>query len=433
METGQTSRGDSHAPWRRQAGGWAFLSFLVVSCVAQPVVAQDASAVICSKCHGDLSFLSRLAPRDVALHVTDSLLQDGAHRSLQCLDCHPGLDVGFPHPASTPVACATCHAAPSVDWEASIHAADEAAGDAATCLSCHGSPHNTYAAEDRRAPTHPLNVATTCGQCHGDPRIIGTYFSTPEEAQARNAVRDYHQTVHGTALSAAGLTVSATCNDCHESHRVLPADSATSSVNRRNVAQTCGACHLGILEVYESGSAHESAYRSGAHTQQGLDAPACVDCHSAHQIVRVNETEWLLGMSTKCGTCHAELWQTYLRTYHGQVTNLGFGLTAKCSDCHTAHNMRPASDLASTIHPSNLVATCSQCHQGVSAQYVKYYAHGDPRDRRRYPILYWPWLFMTTLLVSVWSFFALHSLLWFNGLRLERRRRSGANRPAGES
>ncbi len=409
--------------------GLPLIGLASVAADVATVLGQSGITVSCSKCHADAAFLSRHGPRADALYVTDTLLQDGAHATLRCLDCHPELGDGYPHSPSDPAPCRQCHVPEGTEWEASIHAVEEAAGDAATCLSCHGSPHATYGSDDRRSPTHALNVATTCGQCHSDPRIIGTYFTGPEDAQARSAVGDYHQTVHGSAMSAAGLIISATCNDCHESHRVLPAKASFSSVNRQHIAGTCGACHVGVLEIYESGSAHGSAFQTGLRTPEGLNAPACVDCHSAHQIVRTDEMEWFLGTSVKCGACHADLWETYLDTYHGQVTNLGFGLTAKCSDCHTPHNMRPASDPASSVHPANLVATCSRCHAQVTASYVKYYAHGDPRDRKRFPVLFWPWLFMTTLLVSVWSFFGVHSLLWLNGIRLERRKRGRQSDP----
>ncbi len=388
------------------------------------VAGQVVPSVSCEKCHDNPSFLAGLVPRNDALRVSDSLLQDGAHSTLRCLDCHTGAGEGYPHRSTGTLSCGMCHETESADWNASIHAVDEAAADAPTCIGCHGSAHTVYRSSDRKAPTHALNVAATCGRCHNDPEIIGTYFMAPEGAQARVAVRDYYQTVHGAALTRSGLTLSATCNDCHESHRVLPADSSESSVNRQHIAGTCGSCHVGILEVYEAGSAHGAAYRAGRRSPEGLDAPACIDCHSAHQVVRAAETEWFVGSSYKCGACHQELWDSYLETYHGQVTRLGFGLTAKCSDCHTPHNMRPASDLQSSVHPINLIETCSRCHPKANARFVQYYAHGNPRDRRGFPLLYWPWLFMTTLLIGVWSFFGLHSLLWFSGLAFEKRKQA---------
>jgi hypothetical protein len=58
----------------------------------------------------------------------------------------------------------------------------------------------------------------------------------------------------------------------------------------------------------------------------------------------------------------------------------------------------------------------------VSWNFVKYYAHGDPHQRTKFPLLYWPWLFMTTLLISVMGFFAIHTGLWFVRSALDRLR-----------
>jgi nitrate/TMAO reductase-like tetraheme cytochrome c subunit len=260
-----------------------------------------------------------------------------------------------------------------------------------------------------------------CGRCHADEHIIGEYFTTPEETQARVAVEQYFETVHGTAITQAGLAVSATCNDCHRGHRVLPASSPESSVNRVHVEATCEQCHIGIRERFEQ-SAHGRA--GPTVTSEGVtrQTPVCTDCHTSHQIVRANEPRWFIGVVEECGSCHERVYDTYFETYHGQVTALGFALTAKCSDCHSPHRMLPASDRESTVHPRNLIRTCSQCHADANWNFVRYYAHGDHRDRERYPVLFWTWALMTTLLVSVWSFFGLHSVLWLGRVGLDRLR-----------
>jgi len=388
---------------------------------------SELPTVTCESCHGNRDFLvGKGTPgQEAALYVSDSILMDTVHRDLDCAGCHPGPAAGYPHEAVISSRCQTCHESEGRDWDASVHALNVIdSGDAPTCASCHGA-HTVYASDDRRSPTYPLNVATLCARCHADPSIINTYFNTEGEAQARVAVEQYHETVHGVALESAGLVISATCNDCHESHKVLPAESPDSSVNHANVVKTCGTCHVGVLETYEEGSAHGQAYRTGTRSPEGHLAPTCVDCHSAHSIVEADEPKWFLGVVEECGKCHQQVYETYFSTYHGQVTQLGFELTAKCSDCHTPHNMRPATDLESTVHPLNLVTTCAKCHPRANQNFVRYYTHGDVSDRERYPILFWSWLLMTTLLVSVWSFFGLHSALWLTRLTIERVRRRG--------
>ncbi len=403
--------------------GWAMAAGLV-GALANPTAGQ--SPVACVKCHANATFLD--GPSAV-LYVTDSMVAESQHRGLACASCHPGFDQGFPHRAqATARPCQSCHPAAGEAWAQSTHAAN-GTGDTPTCVSCH-TAHSVYSPTDRRSPTHPLNVAELCGSCHADEDIVGTYFAGPEREQAREAVAQYHATVHGAALTRAGLLVSATCNDCHQAHLVLPADSPASSVHRDNIAGTCGGCHLGVLETFEA-SAHGAALRAKLATVNHRQAPVCVDCHTSHQLVRADDPEWFLGSSQKCGTCHEELWETYLETYHGKVTNLGFGLTAKCSDCHTPHDMRPASDPASSVFPTNLVSTCAKCHEGANQNFIKFYSHGDHTQRTRYPALFWSWLGMTVLLGSVFVFFGIHTLMWLIRLGLDRVR--GPWRPDGEA
>ena len=390
---------------------------------ASVAAAQDPATVACQKCHGDRSVLTSLTgspARTDSLFVPDSMIRDTPHGRLSCTNCHPQYSDGFPHRApSIAEPCETCHTQQGQLWMASIHAVN-LSGDAATCVECHGS-HTVYRADDRRSPTHALNVAAMCGSCHADPRIISTYFTAPRDTVGRTAVSQFHETVHGVALTRAGLTVAATCNDCHRAHDVFPADSTASSVNRQHIPETCGDCHQGISETYEA-SAHGVAYDTGVRTREGKRAPVCVDCHPAHDIVRADEPEWFLGVVEECGECHERLYETYFDTYHGKVTRLGFGLTAKCSDCHTAHEMRPASDPESSVYPVNLVATCRQCHPAANQNFVRYFSHGEPTDRARFPILFWPWIAMTTLLVCVFAFFGVHTSLWLGRFTIDRAR-----------
>jgi len=406
-----------------RAPGWPALLLAWIAPLAV-VSSLSAQTVECSRCHANRDFLrGKGRPgQDTALYVPAAALDGTSHAALACGDCHVGYETGYPHAASSVVSpCEACHEEEGRAWHASVHAANAAGpGDAPTCVGCHGS-HRVYGVTDRQSPIHPLNVAALCGRCHADPRITGTYFAGPEKAQARTAVAQYFQTVHGTALTRDGLIVSATCNDCHRAHDVLPADSASSSVNRSHIPATCGACHVGIVEIYNE-SAHGVAYRTGRETKNGHPAPVCVDCHSAHGIVRADEPQWQLGAVEECGTCHEHLYATYFETYHGKVTRLGFSLAAMCSDCHTAHDMRSASDPASSVFPANVVTTCSTCHPRANTNFARYRVHADPTNRTESATLYWTWLFMTSLLIGVMSFFGLHTVLWLIRLLLDRLR-----------
>ena len=401
--------------------------------VAPPIPAHTAAqrVVQCEKCHASHDFLvGKGTPThsDSALLVPDSVLRDSKHARLACADCHPGYDQGYPHNTSiVAVPCQKCHQQEGADWAASIHARNaQTVGDAPTCVTCH-TQHHVLGSDDPRSPTYPLNVAKTCATCHGDKRIIGTYFKNPDnpqEAQARTAVAEYYQTVHGLAATKSGLVVAATCSDCHGAHLILPADSAGSRLSRANVPKTCGACHAGVVTTFDS-SSHGMALISGKKTDTGHEAPVCTDCHAGHKIVSARDSAWFRGVVWECGSCHERVTKTYFETYHGQVTALGFGITAKCSDCHTAHAMLPPSDPHSSVNKANLVETCGRCHASANAKFVQYMPHADPQDHAKNPGLFWVWLFMTTLLVSIFSFFGLHTALWLVRLAIDRVRGAG--------
>lgn len=408
-----------------------FLGFLAAVDVRPAVGQQEAAkdrVAQCAKCHANHDFLSANATKpgqDTALFVPPTALEGTVHDTLQCVACHVGFEAGFPHLAKQVVVpCESCHEREGRDYDASVHAENAATkGDAPTCVGCHGS-HRILGPENPKSLTYPLNVAGMCGRCHGDPRIIGRYFRGTGQEQARIAATEFPKSVHGIALTKDGLVVSATCSDCHRAHLILPADSPRSSVSRSNIPQTCGKCHAGIVQVFES-SAHGRDYPPVPGGPAERPRPVCVDCHSAHEIVPASQKGFQLGTVRKCGSCHEKLYETYLDTYHGQVTHLGFTLAAKCSDCHTAHDMRPPSDPKSTVFAGNLVKTCGQCHANANANFVKYYPHADPKQRTKYPRLYWPWLFMTLLLVGVMAVFGLHSLLWLGRSGIEHLRGRG--------
>jgi cytochrome b subunit of formate dehydrogenase len=159
-----------------------------------------------------------------------------------------------------------------------------------------------------------------------------------------------------------------------------------------------------------------NVYRESIHGRQftaGLfSAPVCIDCHTAHEIRRVEMEAWKLEIVKECGTCHSESLRTFRDTYHGQVTSLGFTRVARCSDCHGAHEVQPARDPRSAVHPDNRVKTCQKCHLAATASFARYDPHADPKNRDRNPILYYAAWFMTLLLVSVFAFFGAHTLLW---------------------
>jgi hypothetical protein len=131
-----------------------------------------------------------------------------------------------------------------------------------------------------------------------------------------------------------------------------------------------------------------------------------------HRISNVNEPQWKLALIKECGSCHSDKMDTYKKTYHGKVAQLGYTTVAKCSDCHGSHNILPPSDRNSAISSENILTTCRQCHPQATAGFAKFYAHPEEKDRVKYPVLFYIYLFMTLLLIGTFSFFFTHTFLW---------------------
>ena len=87
----------------------------------------------------------------------------------------------------------------------------------------------------------------------------------------------------------------------------------------------------------------------------------------------------------QCGTCHRSSPRRYFETYHGKVSKLGFLKTAKCYDCHGAHDILPASDPRSHLSRQNIVATCAQCHPGSNRRFAGYLTHATHHDPEEVP------------------------------------------------
>jgi hypothetical protein len=381
----------SHARWREPAG--LTFALFVATCVAPaPAHARQTAAPTtedCQACHEDPA-LVRSSGTSVA--VAAGTFAESVHGGLACIDCHQDLATRaeWPHPEKLARAsCTGCHAESVAAYDGSVHATARREGGSrtATCVACHGM-HDIKPSADAGSRTHHVSLPRTCGQCHG-------------------TIAEFQDSIHGRALVRSGLTVAPDCGDCHSSHDIQPRRSTESRVHRVAVPATCGKCHQGIERQYRAGT-------HGMRLGEGSPAvPTCADCHSAHSIRRTDAPTFQLDVVQECGTCHIDKIETYRDTFHGQVTALGFARTAKCADCHSAHQTLPKSNPASMIADVNLVTTCSKCHAGANASFVKYDPHPNPRDYDRSKVLWWVRRFYIVLIPACFGFFGLHSLLWF--------------------
>ncbi|HVS74910.1 MAG TPA: cytochrome c3 family protein [Candidatus Acidoferrales bacterium] len=159
---------------------------------------------------------------------------------------------------------------------------------------------------------------------------------------------------------------------------------------RGQAANTCVDCHSFLdppLQVTQE------KFSADIHGQKGL---TCASCHGGDptkaDLEAMSKKAGFRGKIERsqipglCGGCHSNT--AYMRQYnpslrtdqlsqyktsvHGKLFAKGDTKVAVCIDCHSVHDLRPASDTRSTVHPLNVAQTCSRCH--ADAAYMKKYA-----------------------------------------------------------
>ncbi|UWZ82503.1 cytochrome c3 family protein [Occallatibacter riparius] len=376
----------------------------LVGGTAPPAQAQTD----CLACHSDQSMTDSNGNK---IGVDGDKFGKSIHGSLKCNDCHADIK-DYPHPDKpAKVQCTTCHSDQEAQLKTSVHADSKEH----PCTSCHGDPHSVFPKSDVRSTVYPMNVPTTCGKCHSNNGMA-------QKHGLPSVYPNYVDSIHGKALNKAGLLVAANCQSCHGSHGILSQKDPKSPTFKANIPNTCGTCHAKINMEYMDG-AHGRAVAAGK-----MKAPVCSDCHTAHKILQPTESEFRMQSTPICGSCHNDKLSTYRDTFHSQLGSLGgYVETARCWDCHGAHDVRGKKDPASPIHQANLVTTCGHCHAGANVNFVQYQPHANARDRKLNPALYYVRLFMNVLLASVLTFFLIHTILWLVRSRYDQVKHHGGN------
>lgn len=368
----------------------------------------------CMRCHGDRSLKSSKDGR--SLFVDQSEVVASRHSKTACSQCHSGVNASHRRPCETitqEVDCANCHAEIGQQYQKSMHGVLLAKLDenAPTCKECH-TTHGVKGRKDPLSPTFPTNIPALCARCHREGQKAAVRYTGSEH----QIIEHYTESIHGKGLLKSGLTVTATCTDCHTAHGVQPLSNPESSINPKNVPATCGRCHHGIEEQFRQ-SVH--VLKLGK-TDKSL--PVCNDCHTAHTIRRADNEGFKLQIMQQCGRCHEEIAKTYFDTYHGKVSQLGYTKTAKCYDCHGAHDILQVGDPRSRLSHANVVETCKKCHPGATRRFAGYLTHATHHDPGKYPYLFWTFWGMTGLLIFTFVVGGVHTLLWLPRA-LQRRRR----------
>ena len=292
------------------------------------------------------------------------------------------------------------------------------------CLGCHSDKIN----ENKfLASVHATN---SCTSCHQNVTNIDNHTKArgakaePESATCHRC----HKKEAAEHYASAHYAHEVQCKDCHSDIHEMTAWKG----DKVRVIQKCTTCHS------------DDGYSESVHGQSVLggspDSATCSDCHGLHLVPALKGEESKVVQFRKefhtevCQKCHADkemmernkvfliATQTYQESYHGKVEGLGYpGLVAGCADCHGFHSILPPSDPKSLTSDARLVETCGKCHSGANENFVKWLPHATHDDPEQEPVLYWTFVLMTSLLVSVFGVFWLHTVLWWRKDFWERR------------
>jgi cytochrome b subunit of formate dehydrogenase len=367
---------------------------------------QGMADTDCMACHGKHDLTAQRGDATVSMYVDHAQLKDSRHAKIACAQCHTGANPSEVRPCRTVaprVDCSICHAEVVSTYQKSTHGQLAAKGspDAPACADCHGT-HAMRGRVQTDSRTYARNIPNLCGQCHR----AGEKAAVRYRGEQTEVVEHYVESIHGKGLLQSGLVVTATCVDCHSAHGELPHADPGSTVHRANIATTCAQCHRGIYEQFEA------SIHSPAVSKSKKKLPVCSDCHSAHTIERTDKEDFRLSIMSQCGDCHRDLAETYFDTYHGKVSKLGYLKTAKCYDCHGAHDILPAWNPASHLSRQNIVQTCAACHPGSNRRFAGYLTHATHHDPHKYPALFYTFWAMTGLLIGTFALAWLHTLAW---------------------
>ncbi|HSD64830.1 MAG TPA: cytochrome b/b6 domain-containing protein [Ignavibacteriaceae bacterium] len=220
---------------------------------------------LCLSCHlDDPKIRARTTPSAGFIQayehsVHGEALNKGNANAPSCTNCHNHHDIESSNSVNSsinkiniPETCGNCHTDIASQYKESIHGTallQKGISDAPTCTDCHGE-HNILKHTNPDAPVAYKNLSSeVCSPCHSSVQLVQK-FDLPTDR-----FKSYVDSYHGLALEG-GSTVVANCASCHGVHNIKPSSDPTSSVNKNNLASTCGKCHPGANQNFAKGKIH---------------------------------------------------------------------------------------------------------------------------------------------------------------------------------
>ncbi len=130
----------------------------------------------------------------------------------------------------------------------------------------------------------------------------------------------------------------------------------------------CADCHADKSLFSDLGARADSLVVSEASLASSVHAGVgCTDCHA--DLASVSDFPHAEKLApASCGTCHEDVAKEFASSWHGQKAAAHHGdvLAPTCGSCHGTHDIRPAADTTSLVHPKNLPHTCAVCHSRLA-------------------------------------------------------------------
>ncbi|HAX49165.1 MAG TPA: cytochrome c3 family protein [Ignavibacteria bacterium] len=258
----------------------------------QELAKGNKDAPTCTDCHGEHDIQSTLLSNDFSkINLTDKCLschKDGKipHKNFKgeeelitgyqnsvhytalkegnfdaptCYQCHgahemesaanPESKISKKNIAST-CGQSGCHTSQLTDYNGSIHEVGVSKGnnDAPTCNNCHGN-HGIISKNVDNKLQKSKDIVTLCSDCHGSVELV------ERNDLPTKITETFRESFHGLALRGGGKEA-ANCESCHGSHNVRPSTDSLSTINKKNLPETCGKCHPGATEVLFTSKIH---------------------------------------------------------------------------------------------------------------------------------------------------------------------------------
>ena len=221
----------------------------------------------------------------------------------------------------------------------------------------------------------------SCGDCHKD--IINEEHTEkkpkPVDCKICHAALDAQMQVDvHRKLMHLDEKKAPDCKSCHGTHKIV------SPATVANKEQTyCGKCHKkGIMVVpyHNVGKINDNCTKCHANKNHKDELATSVhknlSCSNCHSYVINNLSNHQKapkeGVTADCYLCHNAIAQQHKESIHGLSLTEGINEAAQCWSCHGSHAILRVSDKNSRVYPSNLVNTCSKCHD--DKDFIKKYS-----------------------------------------------------------